>query len=75
MREKVLTYLSQNVPAERVQHILRVEQTAASTAAVYNLDRQKAATAGLMHDLAKCFKPQRMGAYGTRRGINIRRNS
>lgn len=42
MSEQVLTYLSKNVPAERVNHFLRVEQTAA----VYNLDRQKAAIAG-----------------------------
>lgn len=60
MREQVLTYLSQNVPPERVNHILRVEQTAADLAAIHDLDKQKAATAGLMHDLAKCFKPQRL---------------
>ena len=58
MREKVLTYLSQNLPQERVNHILRVEKTAVELAAIYDLDRQAAATAGLMHDLAKCFKPQ-----------------
>ena len=45
MREQVLTYLSQNVPSERLNHILRVEQTAADLAAVYDLDQQKAATA------------------------------
>ncbi|BAY83397.1 hypothetical protein NIES267_28850 [Calothrix parasitica NIES-267] len=50
MREQVLTYLSQNVPPERVNHILRVEQTAANLATVHGLDKQKAATAGIMHD-------------------------
>jgi predicted HD superfamily hydrolase involved in NAD metabolism len=60
MREQILTYLSQNVPPERVNHILRVEQTAVYLAAVYDLDRQQAATARLMHDLAKCFKPERL---------------
>lgn len=60
MREQILTYLSHNVPPERVNHILRVEQTATDLATVYNLDQQKAATAGLMHDLAKCFKPQKL---------------
>lgn len=50
MREQVLTYLSQNVPPERVNHILRVEQTAVDLATVYNVDPQKAATAALMHD-------------------------
>ncbi len=60
MREQILTYLSHNVPPERVNHILRVEQTAAHLAAIYNLDQQKAANAGLMHDLAKCFKPEKL---------------
>lgn len=60
MREQVLTYLSENVPPERVNHILRVEQTAADLAAVPGLDKQKAATAGIVHYLAKCFKPQRL---------------
>ena len=50
MREQVLTYLSQNVPSERLNHILRVEQTAAYLPAAYDLDLQKAATAGPIHD-------------------------
>lgn len=69
MREQVLTYLSQNVPPERAKHILRVEQTAADLAAVYNLNRQKAATAGLMHDLAKCFQPQRLLRIAREEGL------
>ena len=69
MREQVLTYLSQNVPSERLNHILRVEQTAADLAAVYDLDQQKAATAGLMHDLAKCFKPQRLLHIARQKGL------
>lgn len=52
--------MSQNVPPERVNHILRVEQTAADLAVVHDLDKQKAATADLMHNLAKYFKPQRL---------------
>ncbi|MDY6902405.1 MAG: bis(5'-nucleosyl)-tetraphosphatase (symmetrical) YqeK [Cyanobacteriota bacterium] len=71
MREQVLTYLSQNVPPERVNHILRVEQTAADLAAVHNLDKQKAAAAGLMHDLAKCFKPQRLLHMAREEGLTL----
>ena len=56
MREQILTYLSQNVPSERINHI-PIEQTAVDLACVYDLDRQQAATAGLMHPTAKCFKP------------------
>ncbi|MEM6752215.1 MAG: hypothetical protein AAF630_04410 [Cyanobacteria bacterium P01_C01_bin.38] len=43
--------------ARTVKHILRVEQTAADLAQYHNLDRSQAATAGLMYDPAKCFKP------------------
>lgn len=71
MREQILTYLSQNVPPERVNHILRVEQTAADLAVVHNLDKQKAATAGLMHDLAKCFKPQRLLHMAREAGLTL----
>jgi len=60
MREQVLAWLADNVPAARVQHILGVEQMALALARHYHLDADKAATAGLMHDLAKYFKPQKL---------------
>ncbi|NER46445.1 MAG: HD domain-containing protein [Symploca sp. SIO1A3] len=60
MRDQVLTWLSDNVPASRVQHILGVEQMAGELASHYHLDAAKAAQAGLMHDLAKYFKPKQL---------------
>ncbi|NEP58575.1 MAG: HD domain-containing protein [Symploca sp. SIO2G7] len=60
MRDQVLTWLSDNVPASRLQHILGVEQMAAELAEYHYLDVAKAAQAGLMHDLAKYFKPNRL---------------
>jgi predicted HD superfamily hydrolase involved in NAD metabolism len=57
MRDQVLTWLADNVPASRVQHILGVEQLSIDLARHYRLDVGKAAQAGLMHDLAKYFKP------------------
>ncbi|NEP10532.1 MAG: HD domain-containing protein [Symploca sp. SIO2C1] len=60
MRDQVLTWLSENVPASRLQHILGVEQMAVELARHYHLDVAKAAQAGLMHDLAKYFKPNRL---------------
>lgn len=60
MRERVLAWLADNVPNSRLQHILGVEQTAIALARNYNLDVEKAAQAGLMHDLAKCFKPKKL---------------
>ena len=58
MRDQVLTWLAENVPASRIQHILGVEQMSVELAQHYQLDVEKAACAGLMHDLAKYFKPK-----------------
>lgn len=57
MRDQVLTWLADNVPASRLQHILGVEEMSIELAKHYHLDVEKAAQAGLMHDLAKYFKP------------------
>lgn len=58
MREQVLSWLADHVPPSRLKHILGVEQTAVELAQSYHLNVQQAAQAGLMHDLAKYFKPQ-----------------
>jgi predicted HD superfamily hydrolase involved in NAD metabolism len=58
LRQQVLTWLNNNVPESRVEHVLRVEQLAIELARLHGLDASKAAQAGLMHDLAKYFKPQ-----------------
>jgi len=60
MREQVLAWLADHVPASRIEHILGVEQMALDLADHYHLDAEKAAMAGLMHDLAKYFKPQQL---------------
>ncbi|MFQ3613124.1 MAG: bis(5'-nucleosyl)-tetraphosphatase (symmetrical) YqeK, partial [Cyanobacteriota bacterium] len=59
-REEVLAWLEQQVPPPRIRHILGVEAMAQELAARYGLDRQKAAWAGLMHDLAKYFPPEKL---------------
>lgn len=59
-REHVLTWLAENVPESRLNHILRVEQMSVELARHHHLDVEKAAQAGLMHDLAKYFKPQKL---------------
>lgn len=60
LRQQVLAWLNNNVPESRVEHVLRVEQMAKALARLHGLDPDKAAQAGLMHDLAKYFKPQRL---------------
>jgi predicted HD superfamily hydrolase involved in NAD metabolism len=71
VREKVLAWLSENVPPKRIQHILGVEQMAIELAGHYQLDTHIAATSGLMHDLAKYFKPQRLLELARAEGLPI----
>ncbi len=70
-RQKVLTWLDQNVPDKRLHHILRVEEMAAQLAHHYHLDAEKAAQAGLMHDLAKCFKAKKLLQLAAAAGLEI----
>jgi predicted HD superfamily hydrolase involved in NAD metabolism len=71
VREQVLAWLSENVPPKRIQHILGVEQMAIELAGHYQLDTNTAAQAGLMHDLAKYFKPQRLLELAQAEGLPI----
>lgn len=59
-RQQVLDWLSENVPESRIKHVLAVEQMAIALATHHNLDIAKAGQAGLMHDLAKYFKPKQL---------------
>ena len=60
LRQRVLNWLEENVPIARLEHILRVEQMAIALAQHHDVAPELAAQAGLMHDLAKCFKPNRL---------------
>ncbi len=71
MRDRVLTWLADNVPASRLQHILGVEQMSVELANHYHLDVEKAAQAGLMHDLAKYFKPNVLLQMARNEGIEV----
>ncbi|MDF5713993.1 MAG: bis(5'-nucleosyl)-tetraphosphatase (symmetrical) YqeK [Rhizonema sp. NSF051] len=71
MREQVLAWLAENVPASRVNHIIGVEQMAVDLAVDHNLDRVNAAVAGLMHDLAKYFPPQKLLQMARTEGLEI----
>jgi predicted HD superfamily hydrolase involved in NAD metabolism len=70
-RTRVIEWLATNVPEKRLQHILRVEVMAIHLAKVHGLNGQQAAQAGLMHDLAKYFKPQRLLAMAEAEGLVI----
>jgi predicted HD superfamily hydrolase involved in NAD metabolism len=71
MREQVLTWLAANVPATRVDHILRVEKMAMELAESHKIDREKAANAALMHDLAKYFSPKRLLQMAKADGLEV----
>ena len=70
-REQVLAWLAANVPPQRIKHILGVEQMAIDLASHYQIDTPKAAIAGLMHDLAKYFKPQKLLEMAQIAGVEI----
>ena len=71
MRDRVLTWLAENVPASRLRHILGVEQMSVELAKHYHLDVEKAAQAGLMHDLAKYFKPNLLLQMAREEGLQV----
>jgi predicted HD superfamily hydrolase involved in NAD metabolism len=60
MRDRIINWLQENVSSHRLQHILGVEATCITLARCHQLDEQQAAQAGLMHDLAKFFAPQKL---------------
>lgn len=71
IRKPVLDWLTDNVPESRIKHVLGVEQTAIALAQHYDLDVEKVAKAGLMHDLAKYFKPQRLLEMAQAEGLQL----
>ncbi|WP_236146363.1 bis(5'-nucleosyl)-tetraphosphatase (symmetrical) YqeK [Leptolyngbya iicbica] len=60
LRQEVLNWLHTAVPEVRLQHILRVEQMAIALAEAHQLSVVQAQQAALMHDLAKCFAPEKL---------------
>ena len=60
MRDRVIFWLKKNVSDHRLKHILGVEAMCIELACLHKIDEQKAAQAGLMHDLAKFFPPQKL---------------
>lgn len=71
LRQQVLAWLKEHVPESRIRHVLGVEQMAIDLARIHHQDVEKAAQAGLMHDLAKYFKPQRLLEMAIAEGLAL----
>jgi predicted HD superfamily hydrolase involved in NAD metabolism len=71
LRQQILDWLAGHVPESRLIHILAVEQLAIALAQRHGLAVEKAAQAGLMHDLAKCFKPQKLLQMAQAEGLSL----
>lgn len=70
-RAVVLTWLAEQVPKSRLQHILRVETYALELAEAHQLDSEQTAQAALLHDLAKYFSPDRLLQLAQTEGLEL----
>ncbi|UFP95363.1 bis(5'-nucleosyl)-tetraphosphatase (symmetrical) YqeK [Gloeobacter morelensis] len=70
-RVSVLEWLAQHVPPRRIEHILGVEATAVELAKRYGASPERAGRAGLLHDLAKYFPPEKLLLEADRLGIAV----
>ena len=70
-REKVIAWLKDNVSEHRLNHILGVEATCVELAQLYQIPVKKAAKAGLLHDLAKFFQPDKLLRIANKAKIEI----
>ena len=71
MRDRIISWLKENVSAHRLQHILGVEETCIALARCHQINEQQAAKAGLMHDLAKFFPPRKLLKIATEAKIPV----
>jgi nicotinate-nucleotide adenylyltransferase len=58
--KKITEWLKANLNAEKFSHSLGAAEYAGQLALKYGLDKDKAYTAGLLHDCAKCFDEQKL---------------
>ncbi len=70
-RKSAIAWLEVNVSEHRLAHILGVEKMARHLAQCHGLDPEKAAIAGLLHDLAKFFPPQKLLTYAAAGNLSV----
>lgn len=59
-KEEVIEWLKNHLDEERFEHSLGVAQTSVELAEKFGLDKEKAYTAGLLHDCAKRFSTKEL---------------
>lgn len=57
---EIKNWLKENLNAERYSHSLGTAECAKELAVQFGLDKEKAYTAGLLHDCAKCFSNEKL---------------
>ncbi|MCJ7702299.1 MAG: bis(5'-nucleosyl)-tetraphosphatase (symmetrical) YqeK [Anaerolineales bacterium] len=67
-----MTYLKQILTPKRLEHSLGVRQVMGELAEVYELDKEKALTIGLLHDAGKDLSPTRRKQILAEASIEIR---
>lgn len=67
MRDRVLAWLANHVPTT-LDHIFRVEQMAKALAVNHQTNVEKVGSNGIIHDLAKYFRPQKLLAVADVQG-------
>lgn len=58
--DEIKAWLKDNLNEERYIHTLGVAEAAEELAEIFNLDKEKALLAGLLHDAAKCFPNEKL---------------
>lgn len=58
--QKILKWLKDNLNEERYTHSIGTAECARELSLKYNLNSDKAYTAGLLHDCAKCFSKEKL---------------
>ena len=64
-------WLKEHLKAPRFNHVLAVAKEAATLAKTYNIDAEKAALAGLLHDAGKSLTKEQMVAYAKKHKLKI----
>ena len=70
-KAEIIEWLKKRLDAKLYRHSTATQELAATLADIYNADRQKAATAGLLHDCAKPLTHTELISYAKRYNIPL----